>query len=365
MKALVCEMCSSPNLIKKDGMYVCENCGTRYTVEEARKMMIDGTVDVQGTVKVDNSAFVQKYLANARRAKQKEDWEEVEKYYNMVEQNDPSNIEAIFYSAYGKAKSTLVNADIYKRQAAFKVLKNCISIIDDRYQVNNRAENEIVINNMADDLANMICSEFVYTQKTDGYGFKTDNRTETYTLFSSLLNAFKETIDNIKKIDDQPFLHAASIRLYRVAGLTGIGNWNQVMQTWIDKEQREWFELRRKKFNAYWAEHKEEKMSLDQEKKELMLKIGNLNAQILSLPEVKAEMQIKTKIEALQQKKSGLGFLKGKEKKALQEQIDCLTSNDLVKAKTRSKTAAAPIQVQIDSANTRIAEIDKELSKEH
>ena len=66
MKALVCEMCSSPNLIKKDGMYVCENCGTRYTVEEARKMMIDGTVDVQGTVKVDNSAFVQKYLANAR-----------------------------------------------------------------------------------------------------------------------------------------------------------------------------------------------------------------------------------------------------------------------------------------------------------
>lgn len=57
MKALVCEMCSSPNLIKKDGMYVCENCGTRYTVEEARKMMIDGTVDVQGTVKVDNSAL--------------------------------------------------------------------------------------------------------------------------------------------------------------------------------------------------------------------------------------------------------------------------------------------------------------------
>lgn len=283
----------------------------------------------------------------------------------MVEQNDPSNIEAIFYSAYGKAKSTLVDADIYKRQAAFKVLKNCISIIDDRYQVNRRAENEIVINNMADDLASMICSEFVYTEKTNGYGFKTDNRTETYTLFGSLLDAFKETIDNIKKIDDQPFLHAASIRLYRVAGLTGIRNWNQLMQTWIDREQREWFELRRKKFNAYWAEHKEEKMSLDQEKKDLVLKIGNLNAQILSLPEVKAEMQIKTKIEALQQKKSGLGFLKGKEKKALQEQIDCLTSNDLVKAKTRSKTAAAPIQVQIDSANTRIAEIDKELTKEH
>lgn len=49
MKALVCEMCASPNLIKKDGMYVCENCGTRYTVEEARKMMIEGSVDVSGS----------------------------------------------------------------------------------------------------------------------------------------------------------------------------------------------------------------------------------------------------------------------------------------------------------------------------
>ncbi len=364
MKALVCEMCSSPNLIKKDGMYVCENCGTRYTVEEARKMMIDGTVDVQGTVKVDNSAFVQKYLANARRAKQKEDWEEVEKYYNMVEQNDPSNIEAIFYSAYGKAKSTLVDADIYKRQAAFKVLKNCISIIDDRYQVNRRAENEIVINNIADDLASMICSEFVYTEKTNGYGFKTDNRNETYVLFGSLIYAFKAAIDNIKKIDDQPFLHAASIRLYRVAGLTGIGIWNQTVQRWIDEEKRELEASKAKAISAYWSEHTEEKAALDQERESLSAKVENLNAEISSLPEVKAKAQIEAKIGALQQKKSALGLFKGKEKKALQEQIS-LAYGDLEKVKPSREAAVSPIQAQIDAANARIAEIDKELTKEH
>ena len=364
MKALVCEMCSSPNLIKKDGMYVCENCGTRYTVEEARKMMIDGTVDVQGTVKVDNSAFVQKYLANARRAKQKEDWEEVEKYYNMVEQNDPSNIEAIFYSAYGKAKSTLVDADIYKRQAAFKVLKNCISIIDDRYQVNRRAENEIVINNMADDLASMICSEFVYTEKTNGYGFKTDNRNETYVLFGSLIYAFKAAIDNIEKIDDQPFLHAASIRLYRVVGLTGIGIWNQTVQRWIDEEKRELEASKAKAISAYWSEHTEEKAALDQERESLSAKVENLNAEISSLPEVKAKAQIEAKIGALQQKKSALDLFKGKEKKALQEQIS-LAYGDLEKVKPSREAAVSPIQAQIDAANARIAEIDKELTKEH
>ena len=42
MKALACEMCGSQDLVKTDGMYVCQNCGTRYTVEEAKKMMVEG-----------------------------------------------------------------------------------------------------------------------------------------------------------------------------------------------------------------------------------------------------------------------------------------------------------------------------------
>ena len=81
-------MCGSINLVKQDGMFVCQNCGTQYSVEEAKKMMIEGTVEVQGTVKVDNSAFVEKYLANARRALEKEDWEEVEKYLTLLELAD-------------------------------------------------------------------------------------------------------------------------------------------------------------------------------------------------------------------------------------------------------------------------------------
>lgn len=42
------------------------------------------------------------FLENARRAKAKEDWEECEKYYNMVEQYEPTNIEAIFTPAMEK-----------------------------------------------------------------------------------------------------------------------------------------------------------------------------------------------------------------------------------------------------------------------
>ena len=109
MKQLTCEMCGSTDLMKQDGVFVCQSCGCKYSIEEAKRMMIEGTVDVQGTVKVDNSAFVQKYLANARRAYEKEDWEEVEKYYNMVEQNAPHNMEAVFFSSFGKAMLSLTD----------------------------------------------------------------------------------------------------------------------------------------------------------------------------------------------------------------------------------------------------------------
>ncbi|MBR2974341.1 MAG: TFIIB-type zinc finger domain-containing protein [Clostridia bacterium] len=138
MKKIACEMCGNTDLIKQDGYFVCQYCGCKYTVEEARKLMIEGVVEVQGTVKVDNSAFIEKSLKNARRALEKEDWEEVEKYYNLVEQNCPDNIEAVFFSSYGKAMSTIVRAfDENIRttcENACSTLKRSISVISEHYQ---------------------------------------------------------------------------------------------------------------------------------------------------------------------------------------------------------------------------------------
>jgi uncharacterized Zn finger protein (UPF0148 family) len=216
MKQLTCEMCGSTELIKQDGFFVCQTCGCKYSVEEAKKMMIEGTVDVQGTVKVDNSAFVEKYLANARRAKQKEDWEETEKYYNMVEQNDPTNIEAIFYSSYGKAKRSLVDADIYKRQAAFKVLQNCVSIIDDNFDIEKEAEQKAIISQINSDIFAMAGSSYVYNQKTNQYGVVTwTDKSQTEALFISLIDEFITTLNNIAdkypseiKINSVDFLKA-------------------------------------------------------------------------------------------------------------------------------------------------------------
>ena len=49
MKAIVCEMCGSNDLIKREGLYVCQNCGTKYTVEEAKNLL----VEVSDKVEID------------------------------------------------------------------------------------------------------------------------------------------------------------------------------------------------------------------------------------------------------------------------------------------------------------------------
>ena len=34
-----CEICGESNLVKKDGLFVCESCGTKYTYEEVKKII--------------------------------------------------------------------------------------------------------------------------------------------------------------------------------------------------------------------------------------------------------------------------------------------------------------------------------------
>ena len=104
MKALTCEMCGSTNLIKQDGVYVCQSCGTKYSVEEAKKMMVEGIVDVTGsTIKVDTSDELKNLYELAKRAKETNNAENAAKYYGMILVKDPSNWEATFYTTFFEA----------------------------------------------------------------------------------------------------------------------------------------------------------------------------------------------------------------------------------------------------------------------
>lgn len=96
MKALTCEMCGSTNLLKQDGVFVCQSCGTKYSVEEAKKMMVEGTVEVKGTVKVDQTGNVENLLKIAKNALASVNGEEAYLYANKALEISPENADAWF-----------------------------------------------------------------------------------------------------------------------------------------------------------------------------------------------------------------------------------------------------------------------------
>lgn len=202
MKQLTCEMCGSIDLMKQDGVFVCQACGCKYSVEEAKRMMIEGTVDVSGsTVKVDNSAFVQKYLANARRALAKEDWGEVEKYYNMVEQNAPSNMEAVFFSSFGQVAQSMIDSNLHLRRQKFGILCRSISVINDYYEDTDENKEEVLrsISKYVQKLPYITC-----TWNNNSYGF--GSRRWNIDIQNEVRSAFLHELIQIHSVHNEEYI---------------------------------------------------------------------------------------------------------------------------------------------------------------
>ncbi|WP_026658215.1 TFIIB-type zinc finger domain-containing protein [Butyrivibrio sp. AC2005] len=107
MKKLVCEMCGSGDLVKQEGLYVCQSCGTKYSVEEARKMM----VEVCGQVSIDDSGKLDTYLQMADSAFKASNWQEAYNYYCKAQEIDVNNYHSIYRKgiSYGWWKGNLMD----------------------------------------------------------------------------------------------------------------------------------------------------------------------------------------------------------------------------------------------------------------
>ena len=384
MKQLTCEMCGSTDLIKQDGVFVCQSCGTKYSIEEAKKMMVEGTVDVQGTVKIDVSEKLHNYYQVARRAKSDNDSETAAKYYSMILTEDPTSWEASFYSVYFRSMSCTIGQIPSAASAISKCLtsvltlakQSCASEEDVQAAVTEIHEKAIAaatvfltasvrsfVNIRTDHPAHFVpdlstrsfaAVDIAYTMGTaidkifDGKAWAQKLVSSAYSTGNALMLTY------IGAMRPRSFLETAPIH----SEMENKANF--IIAGYKSKIAKNQEKLKK----IYWEQHAEEKTALDQEKETLSAKVENWNAEISSLPEIKAEAQIKAKITALQQEKSALGFFKVKEKKAIQEQIDKLASDDLEKAKASREAAILPIQAQVDAATTRIAEIDEELTKE-
>ena len=158
MKQLTCEMCGSTDLMKQDGVFVCQTCGTKYSVEEAKRMMVEGTVEVAGTVKVDNTDQIANFLLMANNAYEASNQKEAEQYCNKIIEIDPNNYQA--WLLKGKAagwQSTPANIRIEESVNCFtKAIENAPE--DAVEEVKKTAADEI--KNLSVALVTLCCNNY-------------------------------------------------------------------------------------------------------------------------------------------------------------------------------------------------------------
>jgi len=166
-------MCESTDVIKQDGLFVCQSCGTRYSVEEAKKIMFGGTVDVSGSsVKIDVSDSVKNYMELAENSYSYKLYGEAETYCNKVLESDPKNLKA--WLLKGKAigwGSGIANARLDEVVLCYiNVLQNCGKDQLPTYFSSVYSE----WSSFTFSLVSSACNYFVQTMNAVAYGYVTD-----------------------------------------------------------------------------------------------------------------------------------------------------------------------------------------------
>lgn len=151
MKAIKCELCGSNEIKKVDGEYECQYCHTKYSLEEAQKLMIEGTVEVKGKVKVDDTSKKDNFEKLAERALQDELYEQAYKYYEKLLEIDSENWLYVYKKGICAAwQSTLAN---FRVDETVKACKNAFNIIEvKKIQI----EKEKISYEMAEDINKVV-----------------------------------------------------------------------------------------------------------------------------------------------------------------------------------------------------------------
>lgn len=515
MKQFTCEMCGSTDLMKQDGVFVCQTCGCKYSVEEAKKMMIEGTVDVTGsTVKVDNTGMIDNYLNLATSAIDSGNNQEAETYANKIIELDPQN--AMAWTVKGAAAGWQTTGGNNRFNEAIDCWKNAINFIKDEEALHVLDYIYNTGNDIANAIITMHCNNFVsYRSKDNALDImhnmtyilssiidlnesgdlkkhslsilqKISNLTEegnneekinelTEQLneiiemrqkfidwgeeigqsFSQIINgaavagsnaadadfgpdksdksdyAYSNWIDEITccislentamtwtnqidtietiyknvKILHENMISSCSYEFQAGAYVSGyfqsksltddaktlhknaIKEAEKQKNKKISDIKKKAEEEKKERINKYWEEHSDEKIALEQEKKELLDEISTIRKECKSavssieneIEPIKANFnaeisELSKIISDLTAEKNSLGIFKSKEKKALQEKINEFENRkreaeferrtQIHEIEKKVKKAAAPFDNKITKLDKRVKEIDRELTKD-
>lgn len=404
MKRLTCEMCGSTDLVKQDCVFVCQSCGCKYSIEEAKKMMIEGTVEVTGTVKVDNSATIANYIELAESALKGANGQSVLEYTNKALEVDPQNsrawilqmqafekiaqlqnprtsevitagknavqfakaeekesIEKQVYSYYLKYARTLLMVatnelndnqrvrDVYKRLSSAS-LSNALTAANDCMKADSN--NITVYENIANEGVNLVlsipndalerCSDLWEDVETcaEQYQRETNALDERFRIYTNGLTDSAKATRTL--IKDQ-----MTIKVKKAKEAVSVKQANE----------------RKARIEKYWGEHKSEWNMLTAKKESLQSNLDGLTDTLEKIPIRHGVDELMGEIEKKKLAKKNTGIFNLKEKKKLQEQIDALESV-LQKKQEECREESESISKKVDEVMLLLEDVENELSKD-
>lgn len=119
MAKLTCEMCNGTEFAKQDGFFVCQGCGLKYSMEEAKKMM-GGEAIVPAGAPRSGGTQVDNLLQLAQNSYASKNYAQAENFCNEILALDASH-----YAAW-KLKGEAINYQITVSNDRIDEVYNCI-----------------------------------------------------------------------------------------------------------------------------------------------------------------------------------------------------------------------------------------------
>lgn len=423
MKRMVCEMCGSSDLIKQDGYFVCQNCFTKYSVEEAKKIMVefDGPVEIKGTVKIDKN--FDSILKMGDDAYKSGNYKEAYQYYTQYVEHFPEDYEVKLrrYIAYG---SSITLVQIAQLDGLMNYIDEyCACVVKDPANDENVikakilsvfAESFVLLNSVYNLIKSIYIDRGIASTSSHGdflnYSeFVIQRQLFLYSEMEKYLYyclELEEIWSSQYKIIDRElgYYHRKYKFNDTVFYLTRTGKKKFDEMHSANKNNRSRFpallektkaKIQKDRNDKYWEEHKDLKVSLLAEKESLsknnderLSEIKNIESRIEkiksehpfdSLVLDKEIEKLNSELDLKKNEKGQLGFFKFKDKSTLKKQIKELESSLVrIVSKKESKMKEHDAEIAklyvaeteqinklngiIDSNNRRDAEIDRILN---
>lgn len=460
MAALVCDICGGKLVMGAGGIAVCDSCGMEYSTDRMKEKIqeVKGTVRVDNSHMIDN--WMKMGNTAAAAGNNKEAYEYFTKVIEVDPENWRAIYEKGKAGAWQSTLANLRTSEIYQgitmalefisrldmsegelidiknefavalfniNNAITDLMDQNLSNLDDKYfdahwdqmwetrqryltNVSQLEDAVSLIIDFTDDLSKSNVIEFKkrmcsdlrsacssiqywtdYSQSSLGYlGYKPEEKRKYLDKYWDLVYEIREVEPNFatdKWSYPDPFgpgLHMSE-ECYKY--------WVKIDQERQEKKDKE---AKKKRYDAYWAKHAEEKAKYTQRVAELDTEIKRIREQssqydtriaeirkdlAQSVPSEAQLAEVKCQQSELSAQKSKLGLFAGKQKKQLQEQIDGLQMqiDEINKTIERQKASIredvnarvdaveierTPLLTQISTLEKEKRDINLELTKE-